>query len=344
MISVVKDREEPGVSIVDLPVPERTGDLVLIQVDTVGICGSDLHAYEWIPEYHWLKPLLPALLGHEITGTIAEARPDGVGPQVGQRVAVRPALTCGVCEPCQRGASQRCTNRARMGYEHPGGLTDFMVAPSANAYVIPDGVDRQSAALMEPLTVAVHALSRVEVRPGSRVGVVGPGAIGLLVLQLLKARGAREVLVVGTAADEAGGGFAIAEGLGGVSMLNTDAAAAAGSCDVVVVTAGAGAALNQAIDLVAKGGTVLVIALGIGMHAVDADRLVRSEVRLIGSFGSVQGDWLDAVEMLGSGLVRDGGIVSHWLPLSQTETAFEKLLSQEARKVIIYPDSVGKGF
>lgn len=344
MISVVKDREEPGVSIVDLPIPERTGNQVLIRVDTVGICGSDLHAYEWIPEYHWLKPMLPALLGHEITGTIAEARPDGVGPQVGQRVAVRPALTCGVCEPCQRGASQRCMNRVRMGYERPGGLADFMVAPSVNAYVIPDGVDRQSAALMEPLTVATHALSKVEVRPGSRVGVVGPGAIGLLALQLLKVSGAGEVLVVGTAGDEAGGGFAIAEGLGGVSVLNTDAAVVGGSCDVVVVTAGAGTALNQAIDLVTKGGTVLVIALGIGMYAIDADRLVRSEARLVGSFGSIQSDWLDALKLLGSGLIRGGGIVSHWLPLSQIETGFEKLRSREARKVIIYPDGVGKGF
>lgn len=343
MISVVKDREEPGVSIVDLPVPERTGDQVLIQVDTVGICGSDLHAYEWIPEYHWLKPLLPAVLGHEITGTIVEARPDGVGPQVAQRVAVRPAITCGECQPCQRGASQRCTYRVRMGYEHPGGLADFMVAPSANAYVIPDGVNRKSAALVEPLTVAAHALSKIQVRPGSRVAVIGPGAIGLLALQLLKARGAREVLVVGTAADEVGGGLTVAESLGGVSVLSADAVIAAGSCDVVVVTAGAEAALNQAIDLVAKGGTVLVIALGIGMHAVDADWLVRSEVRLIGSFGSVQGDWLDALELLGSGLVRDGGIISHWLPLSQTEAGFQKLLNREARKVIIYPDGVGKG-
>jgi len=340
VISVVKDREEPGISLVDLPVPSPTGDQVLIRIDTVGICGSDLHVYEWIPEYRWLKPHLPSGLGHEMTGTVVEARPDGIGPQVNQRVAIRPAITCGECEPCQRGASQRCTNRVRMGYERPGGLAEFMVAPSANAYPIPDGVDVESAALTEPLTVAVHAVKQVDVRPGSRVAVVGPGAIGLLALQLLKARGAREVLVVGTEFDAAGGGLEVAERLGGIGLLNTEAASASGTCDIVIVTAGSGAGLDQSLDLVAKGGTVCVIALGIGRRHVDIDRLVRSEAKLIGSFGSVQGDWLDALELLGSGLVRGGGIVSHWLPLRDAETGFEKLVSHEARKVILQPGEV----
>jgi threonine dehydrogenase-like Zn-dependent dehydrogenase len=344
VISVVKEHQEPGISLVDLPVPVRAGDDVLIRVDTVGICGSDLHAFEWIPEYHWLAPHLPAVLGHEITGTIVEARPDGVGPQPGQRVVVRPAVTCGVCEACQRGESQRCSDRARLGYERAGGLAEFMVAPSVNAYPIPEGVDAESAALTEPLTVAVHALSGIELRAGSRAAVVGPGAIGLLALQLLTARGAREVLVVGTAADRDGGGFGVAEGLGGVGLLTSETTAAAGSCDVVVVTAGAGAALDQAIGLVKKGGVVVVIALGIGAHGVDMDRLVRSEVRLVGSFGSVQKDWLEALELLGSGLVRGGGIVSHWLPLSETRSGFTRLLNREARKVIIRPGAADEEF
>lgn len=342
MISVVKEEERPGVSLVDLPVPQRAGDEVLIRVDTVGICGSDLHVFEWIPEYHWLAPFLPAVLGHEIVGTIVEERADGDGPRVGQRVAVRPAITCGTCDACQRGESQRCSNRARLGYERAGGLAEYMVAPSANAYVIPDGVDRESAALVEPLTVAVHALSGIEVRPGCRAAVVGPGAIGLLALQLLKARGAREVLVVGTSSDRDGGGFDVAERLGGVGLVTTDTAPAAGSCDVVVVTAGAGAALDQALRLAKKGGVVVVIALGIGERRVDIDTLVRSEVRLVGSFGSVQKDWLDALELLGSGLVRGGGIVSHWLPIDETPEGFDRLMSREARKVVIVPHGTGE--
>lgn len=341
MISVVKDKEEPGISLVQLPIPAPSSDQVLVKVDTVGICGSDLHVYEWIPEYYWIKPHMPAVLGHEITGTIVEPRPDGSGPRVGQRVVVRPAITCGECEPCQRGESQRCANRLRMGYEAPGGLAEYMVAPSKNVYAIPAGVSRESAALTEPLTVAIHAVKKLDVRPGSKAAVVGPGAIGLLALQLLKARGAGEVLMIGTEFDATGGGLTLADELGGRGLINTEASTEAGTCDVVIVAAGARQALDQAFELVAKGGEICVIGLGIGSQQVDVDRLVRSEVTLTGSFGSVQGDWLDALNLLDSGLVRGGGIVSHWLALGDVEVGFEKLVAHEARKVILQPSGGG---
>jgi threonine dehydrogenase-like Zn-dependent dehydrogenase len=342
MQAVVKEEARPGISVLDVPEPEPHAGELLIRVDTAGICGSDLHAYEWIPEYAWLERLLPVVLGHEVTGTVVRAGSDadGAAVPVGSRVAVRPAITCGSCRPCQRGESQRCVRRGRIGYEHPGGLAPLVVAPTGNAYPIPDHVDEETASLIEPLTVALHAVNRVHVRPGATVGVVGAGAIGLLAIQVLRAHGAGDVVLLGTAADDAGGGFEIARRLGATAGVGGTAATDAyrSACEVVLVAAGARAAVTAAIDLVAPGGSVVVVGLGVGGVECDIDQFVRREVSLVGAFGSVAGDWLDALDLVSSGQVVGAGIVSHHYSLAQAPNAFEALVGGGARKICIHPN------
>jgi L-iditol 2-dehydrogenase len=282
------------------------------------------------------------VLGHEVVGRVVEigsAVEDNV-LEVGARVAVRPAITCGRCPACQRGESQRCSRRVRMGYERAGGLASLLAAPAENAYVVPDHVDQETASLIEPLTVAVHAVNGVSVRMGSTAAVVGAGAIGLLALQVLRARGAGDVLVVGTGADERGGGFDIARRLGGAADVagSPTVRAQAGRCEVVLVAAGARAAVATALELVAPGGTVVVVGLGVGAVDVDIDQLVRREVKVVGAFGSVPGDWLDALDLVASGLVVGAGIVSHTYRLPEAPSAFQALVRGEARKICIHPD------
>jgi threonine dehydrogenase-like Zn-dependent dehydrogenase len=342
MRAVVKEAPRPGISMLDVPDPTPGVGELLIRVETAGICGSDLHAYEWIPEYSWLEPLLPAVLGHEITGTVVQAgsAADGAAVPVGSRVAVRPAVTCGSCVACQRGQSQRCIRRGRLGYEHPGGLAALVVAPTSNAYPIPDQVDEETASLIEPLTVALHAVNRVRVRPGATVGVVGAGAIGLLALQVLRAYGAGDVVLLGTPADDAGGGFAIGRRLGATADVAESAAVDPyrGACEVVLVAAGARAAIRSAVDLVAPGGAVVVVGLGIGAVDIDVDQLVRREWSLVGAFGSVPGDWLDALDLVAGGRVVGAGIVSHHYALGEAPEAFEALVQGRARKICIHPN------
>jgi threonine dehydrogenase-like Zn-dependent dehydrogenase len=336
MLAIVKERPEPGIAVRECAEPTVQPGEVLVAVEGTGICGSDLHAYEWVPEYAWLTPHLPAILGHETAGKVIDS--NGTDVPVGATVAVRPGITCGRCEACQRNVSHRCANRVRLGYERDGGLASFVAAPAANIYPVPDYA-AHVAPLIEPLTVAVHTVKRAAPRPGGRTAVVGVGAIGLLTVEVLRAYGASAVLLVGTEDDERGGGLAVGERLGATSVVagSDEHRQHAGTCETVIVAAGAPAAVRGAIELADRGGTVAVLGLGIGEVGVNIDTAVRRELGLLGSFASVPADWLDAVELVAAGRVTGEGIVSHNVPLEDGVEAFELLASRKARKVVIHP-------
>jgi len=336
MLAIVKERPEPGVTLAQRPEPVPGPGEVLVAVDGTGICGSDLHAYEWVPEYEWLRPHLPTILGHEIGGRVVDA--NGTGVATGVPVAVRPAIVCGRCEACQRGVSQRCPNRVRIGLERDGGLTSYVVAPAQNVYPMPES-GAALAPIVEPLTVAVHAAKRLALRPGAPVAVIGVGAIGLLLIEVLQAHGAGSVLLVGTQADADGGGLAVGEALGARPVVvGSDAwEQAADSCEAVVVAAGAPAAVTDGLRLAQRGGEVVVLGLGIGTAGVDVDTAVRRELSLIGAFGSVPADWLDAVDLIASGAVTGRDIVSHELSVADGPEGFALLAGHAARKIVIRP-------
>jgi threonine 3-dehydrogenase len=336
MLAIIKERPQPGVAVMDRPEPVPAPGEVLVVVDGTGICGSDLHAYEWVPEYAWLGPHLPTILGHEIGGRVVDA--NGAGVPTGVPVAVRPAVTCGRCAACQRGVSQRCPNRVRIGLERDGGLARYVVAPAENVYAIPER-GAAMAPIVEPLTVAVHAAKRMTLRPGAPAAVVGVGAIGLLLVEVLLAHGAGSVLLVGTEADEAGGGLAVGQALGATSVVAGSAewGAHAGTCEGVIVAAGAPAAVLGGLQLADRGADVVVLGLGIGTAAVDVDTAVRRELSLVGAFGSVPADWLDAVDLVAAGRVTGEDIVSHELPVKDGAEAFALLADRKARKIVIRP-------
>lgn len=341
MLAAVKTEPKFGISVEEVPRPEPAAGEALIRVATNGICGSDIHVYEWIDEYRHLENLIPFVLGHEIVGYIDDAR--GVLPpglSIGDRVAVGPAVSCGVCDHCRSGNTQRCDGRLRLGWELPGGFSSHVVVPFGNLYRLSEHIDRRSASLTEPLAIAVHALRTAQVKPGMRALVIGAGAIGLLATQVLKAWGCADVTIAGVRADRVGGGLAIAEALGTTSFVAEDIPDwVAGSFDLVYVAAGAKSAFQLASAAAHKGGTVLVSGLGIGGVEIDADALVRREIRVVGAYGSSSVDWIEAVRLLDSGAVRDHGIVSHVFEIAEATQAFESLLSREARKVMIEPAS-----
>jgi threonine dehydrogenase-like Zn-dependent dehydrogenase len=336
MRAIVKERPGPGIAVLDWPEPEVRESQVLVAVEGTGICGSDLHAYEWVPEYEWLAPYLPTILGHEIGGRVVQASNGSV--PVGTRVAVRPGISCGRCPACQRGQSQRCPLRTRLGYERNGGLAPLVAAPAENIYPVPESA-ASVAPLIEPLCVAIHAVKRAAPRPGAPTAVVGCGAIGLLSVEVLHAFGASAVLLLGTEDDERGGGLTVGERLGATALVaGADAPCAfAGSCETVIVAAGARAAVREGIDLAERGASVVLLGLGVGSTAIDVDAAVRRELSVIGSFGHTPEDWLDAVDLVASGLVTGEGIVSHHLRIEEGPRAFELLASHAARKVIIHP-------
>ena len=177
----------------DEPQPARVEDEVLIRVDAVGICGSDMHAYHG----HDPRRVPPLILGHELAGEILE------GPGKGRRVTVNPLITCGHCEYCVQGRNNLCANRTMIGMTRAGAFAELVTTAFASVIELPEGMSARAAALTEPAATALHAIntamrSLVRPIPECRALVVGGGAIGLLAALLLQDYGCRRVRVAET--------------------------------------------------------------------------------------------------------------------------------------------------
>lgn len=261
----------------DEPEPELAAGEVLIDIDAVGICGSDMHAYHG----HDPRRNPPLILGHELCGTIV------AGPGTGQRVTVNPLITCGRCDYCVAGRNNLCSNRTMIGMTRPGGFAEKMSIPAASLIAIPQDMTAVEAALTEPAATALHAIDRatralMRPLPEARTLVIGGGAVGLLAALLLKAYGCRDVR------------------LGDTNPLRRESAAAACGCetydprtatgaddntiDLVLDAVGGKATRNSALAAVRPGGVVVHIGLMDWASEIDMRKLTLAEITLIGTY------------------------------------------------------------
>ncbi|RLI37795.1 galactitol-1-phosphate 5-dehydrogenase, partial [Candidatus Bathyarchaeota archaeon] len=162
------------IRIEDVPKPEIRSDEVLVEVKAVGICGSELHAYEGISKRR--RP--PLIMGHEFSGVIAEIGGEVEGFKKGDRVVVDPLNRCGVCEQCTAGRGNICRNVKLLGLHVSGAFAEYVPAPARNCYKLPDHVSFEEGSVVEPLSVGVHAVNRTPIKLGDTVLVVGAGVIG----------------------------------------------------------------------------------------------------------------------------------------------------------------------
>jgi L-iditol 2-dehydrogenase len=251
------------------PGPPGHGE-VLLRVTATGICGSDLHSYQdgCIGDSVVKSPLI---LGHEFAGVVEEIGPDSVGGnfeplRVGARVAVDPAQPCGRCEMCERGDPNLCRRLHFCGnYPDNGSLCQWMHMPARSCFPVPDSIDDESAALLEPLGVAIHAVDLGKIRVGDSVAILGAGAIGLLILQVVKLSGVGRVFI----SDKFSWRLQLAERFGGIPincdsedpvrrvLKETDGR----GVDVVIEAAWGGEAITQAIELARPGGRVVLVGI-----------------------------------------------------------------------------------
>src|SRR6201993_5580822 len=186
-----------NVSVEELPAPVAGPEEVVVEVDSAGIFGTDLHIY--LDEFETSPPVT---IGHETAGTVVEIGPEVTGWTVGDRVTTETYFyTCGECAPCRQGRPNLCPRRRSIGSKQDGAFARYLLTPAANLHHVPDELDLESAALTEPLACTVHGvLETAGVRAGDNVAITGPGPIGLLALQLAKAAGAT-VAMIGTNQD-----------------------------------------------------------------------------------------------------------------------------------------------
>ncbi len=310
----------------DLPVPELEPGGVLVRVRNCGICGSDLHFYRG--EF----PAAPGLrLGHEFAGEVAAVGEGVTGLSEGQPVAIEPVEVCRNCDFCRTGRAQLCPNRKLVGTVIPGALSEYVLVPAYLAHPLPEAIDFEVGALIEPLAVAVHGLRLVSLTVGERVAVLGSGTIGLMAVVAARAMGASSIFT--TARHQHQADAAMALGATQVIEANENAvetltAAFAGRPPEVVVETVGGKAntISQAIDLVASGGRISILGLFTGPVAMNATAVVLKEALLLGSmtYGrpGPRSDFEVALEIAAARADDLRGLITHRVALADVGAGF----------------------
>jgi L-iditol 2-dehydrogenase len=312
---------------------------VLVRVRAAGICGTDYRI--WTGARPVAYPLVP---GHEFIGEVSDvgAGVTRVGP--GQRVAVEPNWGCGACDLCRDGLGNVCLRRTAVGIDRDGGFAELVVLPERACWPAPDGLDDDRLLLTEPLAVVARAIGRAAPRPGEAAAVVGTGSLGLLAVQVLRARGCR-VLAVSRSERRLG----LARSLGAdatVALDGGDPVAAARAlsgrdgADLVIETAGTAEAVELVlgeVGFVRPGGRVILTGLPHEPSRVEFFWLVRREIDVRGSM-IYQGEFAEALALLAQGTVQVAPLLTHRYPLEAIATALEIHRQPGAIKVAVFPE------
>lgn len=343
MKAIAKLKPESGaMALIDVPQPVRRTGEVLIRISAGGICGTDVAIWKWheavVGQY---APSFPLIVGHEFAGTVVESDSPRVRP--GMVVAVNPQIACGHCRYCGMGRPTLCDDRRLMGGRINGGWTEYVSVPEWNVHPLPKGIDSAVAPLLEPLSVATHAvLERVPVRSGDVVAVIGAGPIGILCATLAIAAGARQVMVTGVAADA--GRLRMAQDIGAVpvNIDDRDPVSAlrtlqADGADIVFETSGVASTLETAVSLTRRGGSVGLIGLCHGASTIKSTPIVLKELALIGSRGYNETTWSLMMNVLPEVVNDVLRLVTHEIEFRDFQRALEMVERREGSKIILRP-------
>lgn len=329
---------EPGkIEMVETTLPDVGAEDVIVKVKATTICGSDLHIFKG----RHPSVDLPVPVGHEISGEVVEVG-SAVGEiAVGDRVAVEPVINCGTCYFCRRGQYHLCTDISFQYRVGQGGFTPFFVVDHHYAHKLPPEVSYQAGALLEPLSVAMHAIKKARLQPGRHVAIWGAGAIGLLVLMLARLSGAVVVVV-----DINEFRLEFAKRLGATDVLNNKKVDTVAELrhrteglgmDVSFEAVGLELTLLQALQSVRKGGQSILLGLFEDTHIeLPANIFVQKEISLLGSQG-YNWDFQDGITLLQNGAIDLSSLITHEFSFDQIQAAFDLLNDphNEAVKVVV---------
>ena len=335
-------RRDIRLDIVDIPTVDRPTD-VLLAVEACGICGTDIE--EWregpiaIPaERVQREPQCPLVLGHEFCGRVIDAGRDAPF-ELGQLVAVEVNIPCGACAACRDQRSNNCPSIVALGLQDDGGLAEFVVVPASSCIAVDGSVDPRVLAFAEPLAVAVHAVSRVDLRPRESIAIFGAGAIGLQIALLLRNGGHSITLVECSAARRE-----LATQLGFDAIDAELVGQKRAEFDVCFEATGNPSAVSDAVDATRPGGTVVLLGVSTQDLGLSAWRLVEGEISLISSKSHTMKDFAEAVEALVSGAIDVSALPLGLFPLEDALLAFSGVLAQPdayAKRMMVAPPLMG---
>jgi len=337
MKALVKATPGPGVELQNVPVPAAGSGELLVRIDKVAICGTDVHIYEW---NEWAARTIrtPQILGHEFVGRVAEIG-DGVsGFSVGERVSGEGHIVCGVCRSCRAGRRHLCTNTIGVGVNRDGCFAEYLVLPASNAWHIADSIPSRVAAIFDPYGNAAHAALSFDL-VGEDVLITGAGPIGIMAVAIAKHVGARNVVIT----DVNNYRLELARLMGATRTVNVRRESVADAMrelgmvgfDVGMEMSGNGEAFETMLESMYHGGRIALLGIAPGPVRIDWDEVVFRGLTIKGIYGrEIWETWYKMQTMLESGL-DIAPVITHELPFEAYEDGFAAMMSGQSGKVVL---------
>jgi len=307
----------------DYPIPTLKDNEVLVRVSHAGICGSDVNRVFKNGTYHF-----PTVIGHEFSGIVVKSA-DSSGEWLGKKVGVFPLIPCFECPSCKSGNYEMCDHYDYLGSRCDGGFEEYVAVPKWNLVELPQKVELKEAAMLEPISVGIHALNFAGNIDGKTLAIIGPGTIGNIIAKLATIKKAKKVIMIGRTQEK----LNFANQYSEASVINSTKADVNQEvlnltnnlgADIVIEGTGASDSLTTAIKIAAKGGEIVLMGNPIGNFIIEKNvywSILRKQLTLHGtwnsSFKSKKNDWLEALSLLESGKLDLSKIVSHILPFDK---------------------------
>jgi len=343
MKALVKIREQEGFDLQDVETPEPADEEVLVKLNSVAICGSDLKLYKWTP---WCKNVvrsLPFIPGHEGAGEVVKKGRAVKGIREGDFVAAETHIACGKCWQCRHGRPHTCMNVELFGHTVDGCFAEYCVIPQVAARKLPGGFPLEKGCLLEPMGIPFRAVQAGEVS-GDSVVVIGCGPIGQFAVGVARVMGAEKIIAV----DIREGRLKIAEKMGATHLVNPEKETVTetlleltggNGAGVIIEASGSGGALSEAFNYLRVGGKLFTV--GHPAHPVEIDvspQIVLKEANIRGFFGrEIWDTWEKTEKLIASGALDTDPIVTHTFPLEEYEQAFKLGLASEGCKIVLVP-------
>ena len=334
--------------------PKPKSNEVLVKVKYTSLCATDIEEWQYGPL--WIQtttsnPLsgkkAPLVMGHEISGVVDSVGDINYQNLIGTRVVINNVLTCGKCYWCQSGHHAVCPSMAVAGLSADGGLQEYMVWPIKNIIPVPDSISDEEISLLEPATIAVHAVRKSGIKPGDIAVVVGCGTVGLLTLQTLMAAGAIVIAV-----DIKQKKLNLAKKFGATNIFKVEKNISSLykqilsitnniGPDYVFETAGAEESPELSVNIARRGGTIILVGIYSQKPVFDFNQIVSLEKKVIGSVAAENNDMKHAVNLVSKGTIKLKPLITETIKLSNViEDGFKKMLDgdKEIFRIIVKPD------
>jgi threonine 3-dehydrogenase len=338
MKALVKARAEPGLTLEDVPVPSLGRDDVLIRVLRTGVCGTDLHIYEWDGWAQANVPV-PLVIGHEFVGEVVDAGSDVRELHAGDLVSGEGHLVCGRCRNCMAGRRVQCAHTKGVGVNYPGAFAEYIALPAANVWRHPPDIDLDVAAIFDPFGNAVHTVLTFPVL-GEDILITGAGPIGLMAAIVARHAGARYIAI----SDVSEYRLALAERIGVTLAANvnettmTEVMAKLGmreGFDIGLEMSGKPAALREMLSSMTHGGKIAMLGLPTDDFGIDWAHLVTNMITIKGIYGRQMFEtWYEMSVLIQSGL-DISPVITHRFDAADFEEAFATVRSGRCGKVVL---------